>query len=411
VFKKITINDWRQYSKVDIDFHNKLTILTGANGAGKTTLFQLLNRHWGWNLQLVSTPRFSKEGKKKYWAGFWNKKDDIVEEPPTVPHQDIGRIDYLNGVSASISIPNNVAETFAVNIQNQQQVQGVYIPSHRAPYLFQKIEQIPTQIDAKDQIFQTYLNEMIGRYNINTRTQSPAFRIKSSLISLATFGYGNKAVVHNEEAVQMLEGFENILRILLPPSLGFKSFKIRVPDVLLSTDTGDFSFDAVSGGIAAIIDMSWQIHMYSLIHNSFVVVIDEPEAHLHPALQQRLLPDLLTAFPNTQFIIATHNPFLVTSVPDSNVYVLDYNEDGRVESTLLDIINKAGSANEILREVLGVPFTIPIWVESKINEITDKFKTKTISEESLSELKEEMFNLGLDHLFPDALTRVLEKKQ
>jgi len=151
--------------------------------------------------------------------------------------------------------------------------------------------------------------------------------------------------------------------------------------------------------------------MYSLLHDDFVVIIDEPEAHLHPALQQRLLPDLLKAFPKTQFIVASHNPFVVSSVPDSNVYVLDYNDELKVDSTFLDLINKSGSANEILREVLGLPFTFPIWVDNKIQEIIDAFIGKDITEESLSELRHEMSTIGLEHLFPETLTKVLQKKQ
>lgn len=71
---------------------------------------------------------------------------------------------------------------------------------------------------------------------------------------------------------------------------------------------------------------------------------------------------LLEAFPNAQFIIATHSPFMVSSVRDSFVYVLGYNpndvvnESGinsRVSSLKLDAANKAGTASEILRDVLG----------------------------------------------------------
>ena len=153
------------------------------------------------------------------------------------------------------------------------------------------------------------------------------------------------------------------------------------------------------------------INMYSLLHDEFVTVIDEPEAHLHPALQQRLLPDLLKAFQKSQFIIATHNPFILTSVPDSNVYVLNYNNEHRVESTLLDIINKAGSANEILRDVLGVPFTVPIWVDEKVQQLVTAYSRQELTEQSLSELRAKMAELGMEHLFPDALARVLEQSR
>ena len=47
-FKALRISDWKQFQNIDIDFHERLTILTGANGSGKTTLLHLLAKHFGW---------------------------------------------------------------------------------------------------------------------------------------------------------------------------------------------------------------------------------------------------------------------------------------------------------------------------------------------------------------------------
>lgn len=41
-----------------------------------------------------------------------------------------------------------------------------------------------------------------------------------------------------------------------------------------------------------------------------IVLIDEVEKHLHITLQKEILPKLLTMFPNVQFIISSHSPFL-----------------------------------------------------------------------------------------------------
>lgn len=68
---------------------------------------------------------------------------------------------------------------------------------------------------------------------------------------------------------------------------------------------------------------------------SFVALIDEPENHLHPELQKNFLGNLIKAFPKVQFIVATHNPFMISAVRDSNVYVLNYNELNKVFSTKL----------------------------------------------------------------------------
>ena len=395
MFASLSLFNWRQFSHVDIAFHPRLTVLTGANGSGKTTILHLLNRHWGWNLQYVSTPRWDKKGVRKYWGGFW----DDVDVPELGPEQvartglTIGTLTYSDGRSATLRVPENVAELFGVQIDNQGAVNGVYVPSHRPPYVFQRVDQIPTQLDAKDQIFQTYLNELMARFTASQRTQSPSFRIKSALISLATFGYGNEAVDRNDDAVRMFEGFEDILRIVLPSTLRFNRLRVRVPDIVLDTATGPFSFDAVSGGIAAIIDLAWQIYMYRQLHEAFVVVIDEPETHLHPALQQRLLPDLLAAFPACQFVVATHNPFMVTSVADSNVYVLTYNASDQVESTLLDTVNKAATTDEVLRDVLGMPYTLPTWAHLELERVVSEFMGRQLSEDSLIALRERMSKL------------------
>lgn len=57
-----------------------------------------------------------------------------------------------------------------------------------------------------------------------------------------------------------------------------------------------------------IIDITWQLYMFADTSESFVAIIDEPENHLHPELQRNFLGNLIKAFPNVQFIVATHNP-------------------------------------------------------------------------------------------------------
>ena len=85
----------------------------------------------------------------------------------------------------------------------------------------------------------------------------------------------------------------------------------------------------------------------------FVVTFDEPENHLHPELQVRLLPGLIDAFPTAQFVVATHNPLVVSSSPDSQVIVLRYNRQHKVDSEELDFVDKKRRpANDILRDTI-----------------------------------------------------------
>lgn len=130
---------------------------------------------------------------------------------------------------------------------------------------------------------------------------------------ISNFGYGNQSVVANENAKKLFEGYADILKIVLPPKLGFEGISVIVPEVMLCTKTGNFPIDAVSGGISSIIDITWQLYMFADTSESFVAIIDEPENHLHPELQRNFLGNLIKAFPNVQFIVATHNPFMITA--------------------------------------------------------------------------------------------------
>ena len=118
---------------------------------------------------------------------------------------------------------------------------------------------------------------------------------------------------------------------------------------MLCTKSGDFPIDAVSGGISSIIDITWQLYMFSETKDNFIALIDEPENHLHPELQKSFLCNLIKAFPHVQFVVVTHNPFMISAVKESNVYVLNYNEERKVYSSKLDYVNRAGTSNAILR--------------------------------------------------------------
>lgn len=384
---------WRQFDEVQVNFHDRLTVLTGANGAGKTTILNLLARHFGWSIKLIGTLSITRKGAWKYFSGAGR---ELFENEKT-EDQMVGRIVYSNNEIAKLDVPTLVSENYNANIRNQQPIDGIYITSHRPVYSYQRVDNIPTQIQANSQIFEQYVNNLRQYYNPNARIESPSFRLKSSLISLATFGYGNRAVEANEEARITFESFQEVLRSVLPPDLNFREIKIRLPDVILHCENNDFSIDAASGGVAALIDLSWQIHMKSLTSDSFVVIIDEPENHLHPRLQRTVLPGLIKAFPTAQFIVATHNPFVVTSVEDSAVVVLDF-VDGKVRSSDLSDVDRAASANKILTDVLGVPFPMPLWVEDEVDRVVAKLQGAELNADLLTEMRSRLTEIGLGEI-------------
>ena len=396
-FEALEVADWRQFGSVQIDFHPRATIITGANGSGKTTLLGILSQHFGWATAFIGTLRIDRQGARRYFSGFMSEV--------AAGNVEVGTLTYDDGGIAALRAPAEGASV-RVAIHGSQTVPGVYITSHRPVYTYQTVNEIPTEVQAGDELFNQYLSNLRQYYQPSARVQSPSYRLKASLISLAMFGYGNQVVAPNDEARSTFEGFSDVLSRVLPPDLDFHRIAIRMPEVILETGTGDFSIDAASGGIAALMDVAWQIYMRSRSDKVFTVLMDEPENHLHPSLQRSVLPGLLAAFPHAQFIVATHNPFVVTSVRESNVIVLDF-VDGRVMSTRLGDVDRSATANRVLTDVLGVPFPVPLWVEDEVERIVNSVRDEDLTAELLTRLKTQLTAIGLGDLFPEVVDRLL----
>ena len=83
---------------------------------------------------------------------------------------------------------------------------------------------------------------------------------------------------------------------------------------------------------------------------SGVVLIDEIDLHLHPAWQRHIVSALKEIFPKVQFIVSTHAPSVISSVPKEEIVVLENHQVRRAE---LPTYGK--DANSILKTVMDVP--------------------------------------------------------
>ena len=85
-----------------------------------------------------------------------------------------------------------------------------------------------------------------------------------------------------------------------------------------------------------------------------ILLIDEIENHLHPTWQRRVIPALLEHFPGLQIFATTHSPFVVAGLKAGQVHLLKRDENGFVTATtyLEDIVG--WTADEILRNMMGV---------------------------------------------------------
>ena len=84
---------------------------------------------------------------------------------------------------------------------------------------------------------------------------------------------------------------------------------------------------------------------------SGILLIDEVELHLHPRWQQTIIPGLRAAFPNTQLIISTHSPAVLTTIRREHLHLLGANHQFE---HLPDDVGTYGAENSrVLAEVFG----------------------------------------------------------
>ena len=98
-----------------------------------------------------------------------------------------------------------------------------------------------------------------------------------------------------------------------------------------------FDFNTLASGFAAILDIILDVMMRMQkskgrvfdFNMPGIVLIDEIETHLHLELQKKILDLLTTIFPNIQFIMSTHSPFILNSLPNAVIYDLEKKDDRR----------------------------------------------------------------------------------
>ena len=128
--------------------------------------------------------------------------------------------------------------------------------------------------------------------------------------------------------------FEELLRHIYQDDELRLEFNYRDYSFRICTEGKKFKFTEVSDGFAAVLDivadlilkMQGEGTLVRSYQKEGVVLIDEIETHLHLALQKVIMPLLTKVFPNIQFVITTHSPFVLSSMPDAVAYDLEHRE-------------------------------------------------------------------------------------
>lgn len=175
--------------------------------------------------------------------------------------------------------------------------------------------------------------------------------------------------------------------------------------VLVTTDDGVVPLEYVSQGTSSL--MGWIGVLLQRLYEIYgsdanpaeryvLVLMDEIDAHMHPAWQQILLPRIQTCFPNMQLIATTHSALVLNGLDDRNVmHIVRSPETHKVEIRRYEMKLKGLETDEILTGPLfGLQDTRDLGTQDKEKRYDELRALSSPTAEQLAErlaLAEELF--------------------
>ena len=297
----------------------KHLLITGQNGSGKTQLIKAIAEH----LQLVcrdsTAQRLSLDNKIDVWT---NRLKNVNSEPEKVETKQIlnslteQKRQYFGKVQVEFNDVLAMTDAYGNND---------FILAYYETFRNPKFEEVHS-IEKPD----------LTRPNDLSRNKVGQF------LKFLADNKVQAALARNEGNLQDAENinnwfnsFRDVLRNLFSDSKLELDFDYTDYSFYINSFGKKFKFTQLSAGYAAALDIVADLILRMQKPGSLaraydkpgIVLIDEPETHLHLALQRQIMPILTKLFPNVQFIVATHSPFILSSLPNAVAYDLEHREE------------------------------------------------------------------------------------
>lgn len=203
-----------------------------------------------------------------------------------------------------------------------------------------------------------------------------------------------EALARNEklekDANQIREWFVNFEKLLgeifqdkdLQLHFNYKDYSFKI-----LTKGKEFKFTELSDGFAAVLDivvdlilkMQHKNQLTRAYEGEGIVLVDEIETHLHLELQKVIMPLLTEIFPNIQFIVTTHSPFVLSSLSNAVAFDLEHQE-------IIEDLTEY-SYESLAEGYFGVK-TASSYIGMQLNRLEELLKKEVLSLSEKTELKD-----------------------
>jgi predicted ATPase len=184
--------------------------------------------------------------------------------------------------------------------------------------------------------------------------------------------------------------------------------QVRIRVKVKSSD-GSLTFRELSEGEQQLLSVVGLLRFTK--ENEALFLLDEPDTHLNPAWGMQyleILNDIADPGNDSQVLMATHDPLVLTSLKRNQVVVMERNETtGRVEAFRPDVDPQGLGVVGILRSsMFGLRTTLDLPTQAKLDKrfkLVAKEKARTeIETIELRQLSDELAAAGFAHEFRDA---------
>lgn len=331
----IHVKDLRHLHDFDIHLsksQRRHLLITGKNGSGKTTLLDAIARALD-NMVNVSPVheknRLEKsinlDEKNLAYAISKNEADKAAAAKERLNHFK----DVFNELYGEISLDLVDSVHFRETVKDGSFIVAYYKDFRNPKFIEPKSPELP--------VFQTKIDLMNDTKDNQFLKLLVHYKVQGAMEGFE--GNSNQA----NKITAWFDKFTEILRKLFDDPQLELSFNPRdYTFTLLDKDGKAFKFTQLPAGYRAaldiISDLIFKMQNTGQINRSFdqegIVLIDEVETHLHLSMQKEILPILTTIFPQVQFIVSTHSPFVLSSI--ENAVAMDLEKPKVTISDLTD---------------------------------------------------------------------------
>ncbi|QNB06823.1 AAA family ATPase [Herbaspirillum frisingense] len=143
-----------------------------------------------------------------------------------------------------------------------------------------------------------------------------------------------------------------------------------------------------------------------------IALIDEVDLHLHPSWQQRVLTDLMQTFRNTQFIITTHSPQVLSTVKRENIRVIGPDASGRIIASPPLAMTYGEPSGDVLHSVMMVDPQPPVSEKADLQRLTEWVDQGNYQSAEAAQLMQSLIAaLGEQHPQLQRLQRSIQRQE